>query len=131
MLTFKTCSFFYHTVNNRMTTRAFGHNPCCDNQSSNVVLRGEIYLRLSVSSLPALSATFHDKPNRCMTSGFLYFSHSDDSVTTGGAQPCHDVETLPDQTFITSTQSTLSNGTFVYFPGKRRGHSGVQVMQGD
>ncbi|KAM3620930.1 uncharacterized protein V6R79_003811 [Siganus canaliculatus] len=77
----------------RMTMRAFGHNPRCDNQSSNVVLR-------------------------------------DDSVTTGGAQPCHDVETLSDQTFITSTQSTLSNGTFVSFPGKRRGHSGVQVQQG-
>lgn len=60
--------------------RAYGHNPCCNNQSSNIVLR-------------------------------------DDSVTTGGAQPCHDVETLqlPDQTFITSTQSTLSNGTFFFY----------------
>lgn len=83
----------------RMTRRASGHNPCCDNQSSNVVLR-------------------------------------DDSVTTGGAQPCHDVETLPDKTFIYSTQSILRNGTFVcffcfVFPGKRRGHSGVQVTHGD
>lgn len=81
-----------------------------------------------------LSAIFHNERKRLLDVWifvFCHLSHLDDSVTTGGAQPCHDVETLPDQTFITSTQSTLSNGTFVYFPGKRRGHSGVQVMQGD
>ena len=112
-----------------MMTRAFGHNPCCDNQSSNVVLRGEIYLRLShflsFSSLPVVSALFleqREKPYDVWISIFCYLSHSDDSVTTGGAQPSHDVETLPDQTFITSTQSTLSNGTFCFlFPEEEEG----------
>lgn len=61
----------------------------------------------------------------------VFLLYPDDSVTTGGAQPFHDVETLLNQTFITSAQSVLSNGTFVYFAGKRRLHSGVQVMQGD
>lgn len=58
---------------------------------------------------------------------FHYLSHSDDSVTTGGAQPCHDIETFHDQTFIIPTQSTLTSGTFVTFAGKRRGYSSVQV----
>lgn len=61
----------------------------------------------------------------------LSFSHPDHSVTTGGAQPCHDVKTPRDQTFITSTQSTSPMATSVSFPGKRRGHSGVRVMQLD
>lgn len=121
--------FARNTVNNRMTMRAFGHNLCCDNQSSNVVLRGEVYLRL-FPLFPLLyfikTETAAWRLNFCISLSLTFR----DSVT-GGAQPCHDVETLPDQTFITSTQSTLSNGTFVYFLGKRRGHSGVQVMQGD
>lgn len=33
----------------------------------------------------------------------VFHTDADDTVTTGGAQPCHDVETLPNQTFITST----------------------------
>lgn len=115
------CCWHPNNVKNRMMTRAFGHNPCCDNQSTNVVLRGEIYLRLShflsSSSSPVVSSVFleqREKPCDIWISVFCYLSHSDDSVTTGGAQPSHDVETLPDQTFITSTQSTLSNGTFCF-----------------
>lgn len=48
-------SFLFFSPHNRMTTRAFGHNSCCDNQSSNVVLRGKMYLTISYSSAFCLS----------------------------------------------------------------------------
>jgi len=48
--------FFIHNMaDNRMMRRAFGHNLSCDNQSSNVVLRGKIYLILSNIKILACS----------------------------------------------------------------------------
>uniref|UniRef100_A0A1A8G285 ELKS/RAB6-interacting/CAST family member 2 n=1 Tax=Nothobranchius korthausae TaxID=1143690 RepID=A0A1A8G285_9TELE len=63
----------------------------------------------------------------------------DDSVTTGGARPSHDVETPPSYTFITVSESVLqSSGIFVWFfwvfffsLGKTRGYSGVKIKHGD
>lgn len=113
-------------TNNRMMTRAFGHNPCCDNQSSNVFLRGEIKSTLPHFLIPVPSlhvcCILYSREHKCDVSLFFFFlcylSYSDDSVTTGGAQPRHDVETLHNQTFITSIQSTLRHGTFVTFRGE-------------
>lgn len=48
---------------NRTTRRAFGHNPCCDNQSS-VVLRGEIYLRNFNFTILNTVSVFCNKLNR-------------------------------------------------------------------
>lgn len=73
------CCWHPNDVNNRMMTRAFGHNPCCDNQSSNVVLRGEIYLRLSWQTSTGFPRRlwfllyFLNKGKSRVTSGFLYF----------------------------------------------------------
>lgn len=110
-------------VNNRMMTRAFGHNPRCVNQSSNVVLRGE-FTSAPPPSVCLLQFVIKEQQRDVWILTFPHLSPSDDSVTTGGAQPSHDVETFHDQTLMTSTQSTLSNGTFVNFLGQRRGAPG-------
>ena len=77
-------SFFFSCIlllsalnaNNRMMMRAFGHNPCCDNQSCNVFLRGEIKLTLPhflipVSSLHVCCILYSGK-HMCHISLFFY-----------------------------------------------------------